>query len=240
VARRDRGLGARTFEGVLLDLYGTLIPAGPRASRAPHLHAMARRLGADPIRFESAWVAKTPDRMVGRLGSLESTIRAIALEQGVEPTSEAVESAVEIRLAFSRETLERCEPTLPDLAALRAAGLRLAVVSDTSAETPQLWPASRLGSCVDTAVFSCDVGVCKPDPRMYRLALERIGLPPERCAFVGDGGSRELTGATAVGLRAFLFRYPEAAPGPDARYDPDLAWGEPPLGALRQLLPSGG
>jgi putative hydrolase of the HAD superfamily len=79
-------------------------------------------------------------------------------------------------------------------------------------------------------------GFCKPDPRMYKLALERLRLPADRCAFVGDGGSRELSGAESVGLAAFLYRFPEEPTGLEARYDPDTEWKGRALNDLSDLL----
>ncbi|MGA7923261.1 MAG: HAD family hydrolase [Thermoplasmata archaeon] len=224
------------FEGVLLDLFGTLVPVGSRDDRAPHLHEMARLLEVDPVRFEGDWAKSLELRCSGQLGSLEECLRRIAGRQGIVPTFDHVRESVEVRLAFCQSPLESCGPVLPELDALRAAGVRLAVVSDTSGETPRLWPSTVLGQRFDATVFSCEEGFCKPDPRMYQRALQRLHLPAERCAFVGDGGSHELTGATTVGLAAFLYNFPGASPTPDARYDPDAEWNGPPLPDLRNLL----
>jgi putative hydrolase of the HAD superfamily len=56
----------------------------------------------------------------------------------------------------------------------------------------------------DVTVFSCDAGILKPDPRIYRLATDGLGLPPEQCLYVGDGGHRELRGAREAGLATAL------------------------------------
>lgn len=224
------------FAGVLLDLFGTLIPGRPRVSRAPHLHEMAHILGADPTAFETDWSGCFEDRVKGRLGSLEETVVQIARRQGLEPAPDDVRRAVEARLEFTQSAFECCRPVLPGLDALRNAGIRLAVVSDTSAEVPRLWPSTPLARRIEASVFSCEVGFCKPDPRMYRRALEQLDLSADRCAFVGDGGSRELTGAEAVGLAAFLYRFPEESEGPDPRYDPDIEWKGPSIRDLGDLL----
>ncbi len=224
------------FEGLLVDLFGTLVPAGPQEDRARHLHEMARLLGVNPVRFERDWAESLVERCCGQLGSLEETVRRIAGRQGIEPTFDDVRQATKIRLAFARSHLEACGPVLPELDALRAAGVRLAVVSDTSEETPRLWPSTALSHRFEATVFSCEEGFCKPDPRMYHRALRRLDLPAERCAFVGDGGSHELTGATTVGLTAFLYNFPGASASAAARYDPDTEWTGPPLPNLRNLL----
>jgi putative hydrolase of the HAD superfamily len=224
------------FEGALVDLFGTLVPAPPRSSRAPHLHAMAGILGVDPVEFEADWARSFEDRVYGRLGSLSQTLERLSARQGKYPSADPIRRAGELRVAWTRAVLDASGPVLPGLDRLRGAGMRLAVVSDTSAEVPYLWPSTELGRRFDASVFSCEEGFCKPDPRMYRRALDRLGLRAERCAFVGDGGSRELTGAGAVGLSAFLYRFPGEERGVESRYDPDTGWVGPSLASLADLL----
>jgi putative hydrolase of the HAD superfamily len=57
-------------------------------------------------------------------------------------------------------------------------------------------------------VFSCEVGMKKPDPRIYNIATEQIGVPPEDCLYIGDGSSQELTGAREVGMYPVLISDP--------------------------------
>jgi putative hydrolase of the HAD superfamily len=226
----------RGFEGVLLDLFGTLVPAFSREGRAPHLYAMAGDLGVDPAVFEREWAESFRDRVNGRSGSLEETIRRISHRQGVEPSPDQVRRAAEVRLAFTRSLLDACGPVLPSIDGLIASGARLIVVSNSSEEAPRLWPSTELGRRIPRAVFSCVERLCKPDPRIYRVALERLGLSAERSAFVGDGGSHELSGADSAGLAAFRYYYPGTSSGPEARYDPDTDWQGATLSDLRDLL----
>ncbi len=48
----------------------------------------------------------------------------------------------------------------------------------------------------------------KPDPRIYQLALQRLGCAPEACFYVGDGSDRELTGAREAGIQPILIAAP--------------------------------
>ncbi len=228
----------RRFDAVLLDLWGTLLPYAEESAREHNLAEMARTLGIDATRFTRDWIGSIGERCLGRLGSLEETIERLSLDLGGHPSSDAVRRALALRLEFSRASHDRAEPVLPALDALRAAGFRLAIVSDSTEETVRLWPQTRLAARFETVVFSFVEGVCKPDPRMYSRALERLGLPPARCIYVGDGGSRELTGAEAMGLTAFKYRYPDAhrdAP----RFDEDTRWTGTSLKDLRELLALG-
>jgi putative hydrolase of the HAD superfamily len=97
------------------------------------------------------------------------------------------------------------------LAALKERGLRLAIVSnaDGSVEAQlardaicQVGPGP--GVEVDAVLDSSVVGVAKPDPRMFRIALERIGVAPEHAIHVGDTPAADVDGAVAAGITPVL------------------------------------
>ncbi len=93
---------------------------------------------------------------------------------------------------------------------------RIGVVTNCS-ESLGRRAAARLGVPLDVIVTSERAGFYKPDPRPYKLALEELGLPPERVLFVA-GSAFDLVGTGAVGLRtlwhnrAGLTRPPQAPP----------------------------
>jgi HAD superfamily hydrolase (TIGR01549 family) len=70
-------------------------------------------------------------------------------------------------------------------------------------------------------VVSGDVGCEKPDPRIFRRALELIGVAPDEAVFVGDRLDVDVAGAKAAGMRAIWFNHwggtlPEHGPPPDS------------------------
>ena len=62
--------------------------------------------------------------------------------------------------------------------------------------------ASALFPYFDVALISYEQGICKPDPAMYQRMIEQLGVAPDECLYVGDGGSRELYGARDAGMKA--------------------------------------
>ena len=62
----------------------------------------------------------------------------------------------------------------------------------------------------DVVVDSCEVGARKPEPRYFRLALERIGIEPEEAVFLDDMESN-VAGARAVGIRGIHVTSPDQA-----------------------------
>ena len=53
-------------------------------------------------------------------------------------------------------------------------------------------------------MFSCTVGFVKPEKEIYMAVLENLGVPAQRCLFVGDGGNDELAGARSVGMHSAI------------------------------------
>jgi HAD superfamily hydrolase (TIGR01509 family) len=101
------------------------------------------------------------------------------------------------------------DDTLPTLARLRTAGYATAIVSNAPwGSPPQLWheELGRLGlsAAVDKIVMCGDVGWRKPAPRIFLHTAAALGIPCDRCAFVGDEPQWDIVGSSAVGMRPIL------------------------------------
>jgi HAD superfamily hydrolase (TIGR01509 family) len=111
---------------------------------------------------------------------------------------------------------------LDTLDRLRADGKRLGLVSNITL-LPRLvredLDRMGLGSRLDATVFSSEVGVRKPDPRIFREALGRLGSDSAETVFVGDRLYDDISGAQAVGMRAVLTKQFRREDDPD--YEPD-------------------
>ena len=100
------------------------------------------------------------------------------------------------------------------LATLRAAGLKLAVLSDTEggqAGVRKMLRSLGIEDYFDAVVASNEIGHAKPEREAFQAAADAIGLPLGRLAFVGHDID-ELTGAQAVGMTAVAFNYAAGAP----------------------------
>jgi putative hydrolase of the HAD superfamily len=84
-----------------------------------------------------------------------------------------------------------------------------AVLSDCTHELPALVPGLPVGPLLDAQVYSIEVGACKPDPSIYLEACARLAVDPQECLYIGDGSSKELTGASRVGMRAIRLDAPD-------------------------------
>lgn len=99
----------------------------------------------------------------------------------------------------------RVPPGLPEaLDRLAAAGTRLGVVSNSEGKIAELLEAVGLASRFEVIVDSGVEGVSKPDPEIFRRALERLGARPADGVYVGDIPDVDVAGARAAGLEAVL------------------------------------
>lgn len=221
------------YLAVVFDLFGTLVPA-----YAHHavLSEMASVLMLDRQVFITAFAEDTRDsRETGRFSSLEENIRFICDGLGHPATDDQLREAVRIRAVFTRAALSPRQGAVPILVELRNRGLGVGMISDCCMVVPALWKQAELAPYVDVAIFSCEVGVKKPDLRIYQMTYEALATPPTRCLYVGDGGSNELRGATVAGMDAVLLSVQEED-GIDPYRTEAAVWRGRTVGSLENVI----
>jgi putative hydrolase of the HAD superfamily len=192
------------ISAVVFDMYGTLTPSWPKAVWDAQKRSCAAPFGLSEEAWLAALDAAWDERLTGVLGSMSETFRVVATRAGCEPTDEQLAEAVALRYAAYREVQKLRPDALAVLRALRADGYRIGLVSDCTHDLADLWDELELAEFFDAAVFSCAEGTRKPDPRLFRAAAERLGVRPEECLYVGDGGGDEMAGSAAVGMHPVL------------------------------------
>lgn len=122
---------------------------------------------------------------------------------GIE--DEAVGIAREVYDEFGRPDRWALYPDVrPAFERLRAAGLRVGIISNWDSRLQRLLTSMGLADVLDDIVSSADVGLHKPDPRIFEMACSRLGVAPDEAAHVGDHHYADYLGATALGMRAVL------------------------------------
>jgi len=107
----------------------------------------------------------------------------------------------------------RAYPEVPGvLERLREDGARLAVVSNWDVSLHDVLERTGLRPLVDAVVISAELGVAKPDPAIFRAALDRLGAAADRALHVGDSVEHDVAGARAAGIEAVLVSRNGAAP----------------------------
>jgi putative hydrolase of the HAD superfamily len=207
-----------TVRTLLLDAGGVLVrPDFVRVAEA----LRARGVPAEPARLAAAeGLAKAElDRAPGLTADEERGWRLFnrILEHAGIVLSAATDAALlELKAWHDRHNLWQDVPSgVPEsLARFRRAGLSLAVVSNANGTVSLLLERLGLLAAFDAVLDSAIEGVEKPDPRLFQLALARLGADPQKAVHVGDLYHVDVVGARAAGLRAVLLddggRYPEA------------------------------
>jgi putative hydrolase of the HAD superfamily len=207
---------------VIFDLWNTLIDWLVDESDVLR-GRIAATTDHDPDRFAELWASTYRLR---ETGPLARAYRAVGVPE------DAIEELIEARYALSRRAIVPSDGVVETLAELRRRGLRLAVVSACTEEIAAIWPETPFAGLFDAEVFSATCGYMKPDPEIFLLAAERLGVEPHDCLYVGDGANDELAGAERVGMRAVLIHREGEEP-----YWPEVrAWTGPRITSIPEVL----
>lgn len=110
-----------------------------------------------------------------------------------------------LELHHERHLWSAVDPDTPgSLERLRAAGLRLGVVSNSDGRVDEALRAAQLHHFFDVVIDSQLVGFEKPDPRIFRVALDRLGIPAAEALYVGDIYEVDVVGSRRAGMDVIL------------------------------------
>jgi putative hydrolase of the HAD superfamily len=196
-------LGAVTF-----DAMGTLVAIEPPAPRLQHSLERRHGLTVDLARCDAAMRVEmrhyrahctaardAPALATLRLECASLLADALALDvSGAELLPSLTDAISFYAYPDARPALER----------LAAAGLKLAVVANWDVSLHDVLARLGLADAFKTVVTAAEVGVAKPDPRPFEVALERLGVEASLCVHVGDDPETDIAGAEAAGIPALL------------------------------------
>ncbi len=183
---------------VFFDLFFTLVV--PRYQKQAEYHAAGLSCVEWEKYAEDAELYK--ERALGRITERAEIIEKIAASIPRKIEGDAKAQILERRQQRMKNALCSVdEEVLNVLGALRQKGCKLCLISNADFIDCLFWCDSPLYPLFDEAVFSCNVGMLKPDLAIYRYAMELTGAKPEQSLFVGDGGSSELLGAKQAGMQ---------------------------------------
>jgi len=202
---------ARSFQGLITDWGGVLTSSIPAAVRA--------WLDSDDIDPDAYAAAVRPWRLAGRDPAGDGN-PVHALERGECDSGEFEQrlAAMLVRRdggqVLAEGLLHRmfaaCAPSEAMYAAVRAlreAGLRVCLLSNSWGN--DAYPREVFDGIFHAVVISAEVGMRKPEERIYRHAAELIGLPPAECVFVDDMEAN-VRAAEAIGMCGIVHTEPEA------------------------------
>lgn len=191
---------------LLLDVDGTLVDYGT-AMQAAFLAAAERasalvgeEIGADVLyRMREAVIHDPAWRGASITGQRRESVRRLLVAHG-QDSDEAITSVVDA-YEEARDRALTVFPDVPDaLQALADLGVTMIAASNGNVDLDRV----GIGRHISATHYATDIGVSKPDPRFFMLALERFGFDASRSLVVGDRLDNDYEPALAGGLHAVL------------------------------------
>lgn len=190
----------RRIDALVFDAYGTLFDVASAVSGCALQDAAAAALGSlwRAKQLEYSWLRS----LQGRYAPF-AEITADALDYALEATGHREVRGLRATLLANYRKLAPHPEVPATLESLRQIGLPLAILSNGSPEMLDAVVEAAGLTASFTAVLSVEaVGCFKPDPRVYRLAVDRLGVPAARIGFVSANGW-DAHAAAAYGMRVF-------------------------------------
>jgi putative hydrolase of the HAD superfamily len=198
-------------DAALLDLYDTVA----RTHWGGFSQRVAAEIGIEKRHLYRAYELTREARAVGTFGSQEGDMTAVVEATGIDPDPELIRRLVSMEREFTETGVELWEDSLPVVEQLRARGVKTALISNCSHSTRPIVDRLGLERSFDATLLSFEIGAHKPQPEIYREALRRLRVEPERSVFVDDQVAY-CDGAAAVGIVPLLIvRGEEDPPGVD-------------------------
>ena len=214
----DRDYDSRKIKGVFFDLYGTIFIYGDMDAawaawfEATYEGLKARGLEADVDTLDDeceGFFSRDfrPGPSQKSLTVYEARMESLCRRVGLKLKREEITSVAEAGLAAWHRYLHFDEKIFGVLKALKGEKA-LALISnfDHPPHIATLMDEYALGRFFEQVIVSSAVGVRKPDPAIFRLALEKMNLRPEEVIYVGDSEKDDVAGARAAGMYPLLLK----------------------------------
>ncbi len=225
----------KNVEAIFFDAGRTLLYAHPSVGELYARAAAKQGRVVDAATMEAAFVATWHRQDHEHIGEefWRRTVFATMDNIGGVPDPEACFQ--ELWRVFAEPDVWRLyEDVLDVLSALNARGYKLGVLSNWDRRLRPLIEGMALDQHFEVLIISEEVGVEKPDRKIFETALDALGVAPDRALHVGDSYREDYLGARACGLHAVLLdRHCEAMP---RHPEPPLRNGCVTIQSLKELL----
>jgi HAD superfamily hydrolase (TIGR01509 family) len=191
------------LDAVTVDGYGTLVRL---RDPIPLFQAQlsVRGVACDPDAIRAGFAAEVayyrPNALLGRDPQTLAELRLECTRIFLQGAGVELEPASFVDGFMASIVLEPIEGAIGTIRSLRARGLELGVVSNWDIGLTEQLERLGLASLFTAIATTAEAGAPKPDPAVFRLALERLGVDPPRALHVGDEPGDE-EGAAAAGMR---------------------------------------
>ena len=156
-------------------------------------------IGIDEQKFREIWDTSDEDRTLGKR-SLEEVIEEI-LKINHCYSPQLFEKIITKRKMSKRECFEHIHPEIiPLFKTLKAMNIKIGLITNCYFEESEVIKNSVFFEYFDSVCMSCEIGVKKPDTRIFEKCMRDLDVVAKECLYVGDGGSFELETAKSLGM----------------------------------------
>ena len=183
---------------VIFDMYETLITL--YNSELYKGKQIAADMGIPEPVFREIWDKSDDDRTLGTT-SFEDVITEILNVNGIYD-KDLFEKIVRKRYSCTAEAFCHKDPDIiPMLVGLKSKGIKVGLITNCYFEERDAIRNCDMYEFFDVLCMSCEIGIKKPDLKVYELCAEKLGVNADECLYVGDGGSNELQAAKEAGMK---------------------------------------
>lgn len=180
-------------KAIIFDLYGTLLHVG----RSSIHRALPRALGIRP----ALWFDLAREELLSRSFESDEEMARFICDRLVPGREELVDVCCEI-VARERDSIRPIDGGAAVLAFFRRRGWKTGLISNLSSSYVGAVERFQLAEMLDVTTFSCEVGIRKPDSRIYLDTLDRLGVTADRAVMVGDSLPLDVEAPQSLGMRA--------------------------------------
>jgi len=180
------------LDAVVFDLYGTLL----HITRKRVAREIPRHLGARP----ATWMELLRGELLVRPFADDAALVHFVAETLAPERAPGAEAAAVACMDDELASVVPAPGVLSLLSFLKRRGLKLGALSNLASPYKAALSSAGIDVLLDAAGFSCDEGITKPDPEIYRRLLRRLEVEPERTLFVGDSKGNDVETPAALGL----------------------------------------
>ena len=156
-------------------------------------------IGIDEQKFREIWDTSDEDRTLGKR-SLEEVIEEI-LKVNHCYSPQLFEKIITKRKMSKRECFEHIhQEIMPLFNTLKEMNIKIGLITNCYFEESEVIKNSVFFEYFDSVCMSCEMGVKKPDIRIFEKCMRDLDVAAKECLYVGDGGSFELETAKSLGM----------------------------------------
>jgi putative hydrolase of the HAD superfamily len=204
------------IKAVFFDLYQTLVHYEPsqeeleaRALEKLGFQTTAQALNR-PILTANEWIyqqiAKRPlsQRSREEIAALYTEYQRIVIKEAGIQAEEKVVMTLLGMMQQAKMDIVLYEDTLPALIDLKKRGLVTGLISNIEKNMTETIQKLGISNQLDIVVTSQDAGAAKPQPEIFRYAMQQVKMQPAESLYIGDQYQVDVLGANATGMKGIL------------------------------------